>query len=119
MAEQQSDDWHTVASAGELEDGDMKQVIVAGRRMALYRVDGSFYATSDVCTHAFAFLTQGYLEDFSVECPLHQGCFDIRTGEALTAPVTVAIPTYPVQVNGDDVLIAYTPPPKKEEEQSN
>ncbi len=115
MAEQQSDDWHSVAATGDLEDGDMKQIIVAGRRMALFRVDGDFYATSDVCTHAFAFLTQGYLEDFTIECPLHQGCYDIRTGKALSAPVTVDIPTFPVKVDGEEVLIAYTPPPKKEE----
>ena len=115
MAEQKSEDWHTVAVTADLEDGDMKQILVAGRRMALYRVEGDFFATGDVCTHAFAFLTQGYLEEHTIECPLHQGCFDIRTGKALTPPVTVDIPSYPVKIDGDDVLIAYTPPPKKEE----
>ena len=67
--------------------------------VALYRAEDSFYATSVMCSHGQASLADGYLEGFQIECPLHQGLFDIRTGEAVGPPCTEAIKTYPVRLN--------------------
>ncbi len=105
-------EWHRVAAAGDVDDDDVKQVVIEGHPIGVYKVGGEFFAVDDICTHAFAVLSEGYLEEHSIECPLHQGCFDIRTGKALNAPVTVDINSYPVKVEGDDVLVEYEPPPK-------
>ena len=71
----------------------------------MYRSAGEFFATDNVCTHAYALLSDGYLEDGCIECPLHQARFDIRTGQALCAPATLDLKTYPVKVEGEDVLV--------------
>lgn len=105
-------EWHRVAAAGDVGDDDVKQVVIEGHPIGVYKVGDEFFAVDDICTHAFAVLSEGYLEEHIIECPLHQGCFDIRTGKALNAPVTVDIKSYPVKVEGDDVLVEYEPQPK-------
>ena len=107
-------EWHRVAAAGDVDDDEVKQVVVGGHPIGLYKVGGEFFAVDDVCTHAFAVLSEGYLEEHTIECPLHQGCFDIRTGKALNAPVTVDITSYPVKVEGDDVLVEFEAKAKAE-----
>lgn len=88
--------------ARELRDGEVRQVPVDGRDpVALYRLDGELYATDDVCTHNFAFLSEGVVEDGDIVCPFHEGTFDIRTGEATGLPCEVALRIYPLRV-GDD-----------------
>lgn len=107
-------EWHRVAAAGDVDDDEVKQVVIGGYPIGLYKVGGEFFAVDDVCTHAFAVLSEGYLEEHTIECPLHQGCFDIRTGKALNAPVTVDITSYPVKVEGDDVLVEFEAKAKSE-----
>lgn len=58
---------------------------------------------SDVCTHAYALLSDGWLDGYEIECPLHGARFDVRTGAALTSPAETALATYPVRVAGDAV----------------
>lgn len=78
-----------------------------GLRIALYNVGGQIYATTDICSHAYAELSEGFLdtEDCSIECPLHGSRFDIRTGAVLSLPAYEPIATYPVRVEGEDVLV--------------
>jgi DNA-binding IclR family transcriptional regulator len=71
---------------------------VAGHQVAVFAVEGQYYATSDRCTHGRASLSQGYLEGHLIECPLHQGSFDVRTGAAVNLPCKVNLRTFPVQV---------------------
>lgn len=97
--------WIKVASAQELSNDEAKTVTVAGHGIALYRIDDAFFATDGMCTHATALLSEGYVEDGCVECPLHQGRFDIRTGKAMCAPVTVDLRTHPVKREGDDIYV--------------
>jgi len=78
---------------------------VGSEQIALYLVDGEVYATHNVCTHQFALLSDGFLEDGCIECPLHQGKFDVKTGAALCAPVTAPVKTYKVQVNDGVVSV--------------
>lgn len=61
-------DWIKVASAQELSNDEAKTVNVAGRGIALYRIDDEFFATDGMCTHATALLSEGYVEDGCVEC---------------------------------------------------
>jgi nitrite reductase/ring-hydroxylating ferredoxin subunit len=78
-----------------------------GVRIALYNVDGQIYATSDICSHAYAELSEGFLDsdDCTIECPLHGSRFDIRTGAVLSLPAYEPIATYPVRVEGEDVFV--------------
>lgn len=86
--------WIRVASVAELEDsGGLLGRTVGGVPIALYAVDGEYFATSDTCTHGQARLSDGYLEGHLIECPLHQGLFDIRTGEVKGPPCTKPIHT--------------------------
>ena len=70
-----------------------------------YSVDGVVYATDNICTHGHARLCDGFLEGHEIECPLHQGRFDVRNGRALCAPATEAIRVYPVKVEAGRVLL--------------
>jgi anthranilate 1,2-dioxygenase large subunit len=97
--------WQKVARADELTDGGVIGVDVAGTPIALYRIGDEIYATDGMCTHAAGLLADGFLEDGEIECPLHQARFDIRTGKALCEPAIENLRTYPVKVQGGDVLI--------------
>ena len=109
--------WHAAASLGELSEGEPLGVEIAGRHVALYRISSEFYATGNICTHAEALLSDGLLDGCEIECPLHMGRFDIRTGEALTSPVEVEIPTYPVRVSGDELQVCLPDQPADATEQ--
>ena len=69
-------------------------------------VDGQIYATDNVCTHGHARLCEGFLEGHEIECPLHQGKFDVRNGKPTCAPVTEAIRSYPVRIEAGRVFLS-------------
>lgn len=92
------DGWHFAARSDDMEDEDVEQLWVGGLAIAVYRVEGAFYATQDECTHERAYLSDGVVVDCIVECPFHQGRFDVRTGRALGAPVVTPLKTFPVKV---------------------
>jgi nitrite reductase/ring-hydroxylating ferredoxin subunit len=98
MAEVQDQDWHFAGMAGDFEDEDIEQIRVGPLAIAVYRAKGQFYATQDLCTHEHAYLSDGVLIDCVVECPFHQGRFDVRDGEALSAPVFFPLKTYPLKI---------------------
>ena len=98
--------WIKIARTDAIEEDDMIAVEVEGKPIAVYHVGGAFHATANVCTHAYALLTDGFLDECTVECPIHAGRFDIRTGKALGPPVKVDLKVYPLKVEGDDILIA-------------
>ena len=102
--------WVRVASVSDLAKGDMKPVDVEGRNLALYHLDDDSWRASDnVCTHAFALLTDGWLEGCIIECPLHAGRFDLRNGAGQGAPIEDDLAVYPVRVDGEDVLVLLPP----------
>ncbi|KAI3601389.1 Ferredoxin subunit of nitrite reductase and ring-hydroxylating dioxygenase (plasmid) [Cupriavidus necator H850] len=98
-------DWIKVAFAQELGNDEVKMVNVGGYGVALYRVEDEFFATDGMCTHGKASLAEGFVEDGCIECPLHQGRFDIRTGKAMCAPVTMDLRTHAVKREGDDIYV--------------
>lgn len=98
MSDSLVDDWHFAGNAEDFEDEDVEQVKVGPLAIAVYRAKGQFYATQDLCTHERAYLSDGVVIDCIVECPFHQGRFDVRTGKAMGAPVIVPLKTYPLKV---------------------
>jgi naphthalene 1,2-dioxygenase system ferredoxin subunit len=100
-----SDGWVKAADRGALSDGEVVGVIVAGHEIALYEMDGEVFATDDICTHAYAKLSDGWMEKGEIECPLHAGRFDIKTGKATAPPCVDDVKTYPVRVEGDEIQI--------------
>ena len=98
-------EFHAVAKTGELDDGEAMQVLIGKKEVAIYNLGGEIFATDDICTHAYASLADGYVEDGLIECPLHGACFDIRTGEAKTPPATENLKIYEVKIEGDDVMV--------------
>lgn len=101
-------DWTKIASTDALDEDEVIAVDAGGQQYALYRSEGEFFVTDNVCTHAYALLSDGYLEDGCIECPLHQAKFDIRTGQAMCAPATQNIGVYPVKVEGSDILVQFS-----------
>ncbi|MDZ4737723.1 MAG: non-heme iron oxygenase ferredoxin subunit [Rhodospirillaceae bacterium] len=97
--------WTKVATTADLAPEEVIEVIVGDQSIALYNVEGAFYATHNICTHGYAKLHRGYLEDCRIECPLHQGVFDVRTGEPLEGPVNEKLRVFNVKVDGDDILV--------------
>ncbi|QEZ44904.1 non-heme iron oxygenase ferredoxin subunit [Cupriavidus oxalaticus] len=97
--------WIEAALLSSIPQDDVIAVAVQGKEIALYGVDGDVYATDNICTHGHARLCEGFLEGHEIECPLHQGRFDIRNGAAMCAPLTEGIRTYPVRIDGDKVYL--------------
>ena len=96
-------EWIDILSADDLPEDDVMGVRVADRDIALYSVGDGVYATDNVCTHGQARLCDGFLDGHEIECPLHQGKFDVRDGKPLCEPAVEALRTYPVRVAGGRV----------------
>lgn len=97
--------WTDAAAVADVPEEDIIGIDVAGRDIALYSVEGRIYATDNVCTHGNARLCDGFLEGHEIECPLHQGKFDVRTGQPTCAPITEAIRSYPVKIEDGRVWL--------------
>ena len=95
-----------VAKVGDLAPGEMMYVEVGDEPVVLINLNGEFYALSDICTHEEASLSDGEIVGDEIECPLHGGAFDIRTGQPVAFPVVVPAETYRVRVVGDEVQVA-------------
>ena len=97
--------WVRAASRGDLPEGEVLGVEIGGRSIALYDVDGEIFATDNICTHAYARLSDGWLDGDLIECPLHAARFDVRTGKVLDPPATEDLKTYPVRVVDDEIQV--------------
>jgi 3-phenylpropionate/trans-cinnamate dioxygenase ferredoxin subunit len=93
------------ASLSEIPEEGALRVELAGKPVCLARSGGEVFAISDICSHADVSLSEGDVEDGKIECWLHGSLFDLRTGEPSGLPATRPVPTYPVTVEGDDVLV--------------
>jgi naphthalene 1,2-dioxygenase system ferredoxin subunit len=97
--------WVRAAARANLAQGDVLGVEVAGHLIALYDVDGGVFATDNICTHAYARLSDGWLDGELIECPLHAARFDVRTGKVLDPPATEDLKTYPVRIVDDEIQV--------------
>jgi naphthalene 1,2-dioxygenase system ferredoxin subunit len=98
--------WIDATAVDDVPEDDVIGVLVGNRDIALYNAGGEIFATDNICTHGHARLCEGFLEGHEIECPLHQGKFDIRTGQPTCAPETEAIRSYPIKIEGGRVFLA-------------
>jgi nitrite reductase/ring-hydroxylating ferredoxin subunit len=97
--------WTYAASVEEIGGRDILAVDCGGRRIALYQLDGGFFATSDACPHQGAPLSDGCIVDRFVECAAHFALFDIRTGAADGGPTTTSVKTFPTRVENGEIHV--------------
>jgi nitrite reductase/ring-hydroxylating ferredoxin subunit len=95
----------SLGPTSEIPEGSAKSFEVGNLVIAVYNVGGEFYATDNECTHGAASLADGILEDDIIECALHFGAFNVKTGEAVQAPCFTALRTYKVVVEDGEVKV--------------
>jgi 3-phenylpropionate/trans-cinnamate dioxygenase ferredoxin subunit len=98
-------DWVSVAPASEFPPGTHRVVDVDGAQVAVFNLDGDYFAIEDVCTHDGGILTGGPVDGDQVVCPRHGARFSIKTGEALTPPAFEPVSKLPVRVEDGIVQV--------------
>lgn len=91
-------EWTQVAKAADVPEEGTLPANFDGQPVCLYNLGGEIFATHDICSHGNANLSEGFIVEGQIECPFHQGTFDIRTGQATAAPCSEPVRTYPVKV---------------------
>lgn len=99
-------DFVKVAKVSEIPPGKCFKADVNGSKIAIFNVAGQLFALEDSCSHLGAPLSSGFLGKDSISCEWHGATFDLRTGEALSAPAKDPVPTFEVRISGDDIEIA-------------
>jgi nitrite reductase/ring-hydroxylating ferredoxin subunit len=94
-----------ICAQSEIAPESAKAYEVGDRRLAVFNVEGKFYVTDDECTHASASLAEGMLEGDVIECCLHFGAFDVKNGAVKAPPCSIALRTYKVLLQGDDIYV--------------
>lgn len=93
------------AQVSDVAPGQVKVVEVDGEDVALCNVDGEIYAIADICTHDDGPLGQGRLHGDQIECPRHGARFNVRTGQALSLPAVVPLPTFRVKIENNHIFV--------------
>ena len=99
-------DWLHVCAADEIDEEDLIRWDHEGKSFCIYNTEEGFFATDGMCTHEDQHLEDGLVIGTVIECPLHQGRFDIPSGKALSAPVCVDLKTYPVKNEDGEIYIS-------------
>ena len=94
-----------VTTKDQVPSGTMRSAWAGGRRVLVYNVNGEYYATDEQCTHRECSLEKGQFVDQVVSCPCHFARFDVTTGEVLSPPATIPLPTHPVKIEGNRILV--------------
>jgi 3-phenylpropionate/trans-cinnamate dioxygenase ferredoxin subunit len=97
--------WIAAGAFDDIDNEDVKRFDHDGRTYAVYRIDDRVYASDGLCTHEQADLSWGFVQEHVIECPKHNGRFDIRDGRPLRAPACVALKTYLAKVEGGQIFI--------------
>ncbi len=100
-----SQNWKDLMAQDDVFPNEVIGVQFEGHDLAIYDVEGEVFATNNICNHGNARLCEGFLEGYEIECPHHQGRFDVRDGKALCAPLTENQATYPVKIENGRVFI--------------
>ena len=97
--------WCDLGAIEDVPAGQMSAHEIGDIHLALYNVDGTIFATDNICTHAYAVLTDGWLDNSVIECPLHGGQFDVCTGKAVCSPAEADLKTYAARVVGGRIEV--------------
>ena len=99
------ENYKRIASVNDLNDGEAKKIEIDDKAIALFRIDGEYFATDDTCTHEKASLSEGEIDNETVTCPHHGARFNIKTGQAMTLPAMFPVKTYQIKIDGNDIMI--------------
>ena len=104
------DGYVKVGTLSDFPDGELTSIDIGDAEIVVARVGDQLFALDNLCSHAESWLDMGRLHpvSYEVECPLHEGRFDLRTGAATHLPCREPVRSWPVRIDGDDVLIAGT-----------
>ncbi|VWB23231.1 non-heme iron oxygenase ferredoxin subunit [Burkholderia lata] len=97
--------WIDTGSLDDIDDEDVARFDHAGHTYAIYRIDGEVYASDGLCTHEHVHLADGLVIDHVIECPKHNGRFDVRDGRPLSAPACEKLRTYRAKIEDGRILI--------------
>ncbi len=97
--------WQAIGEVENFTDQSVTKIQIGNRSVAVYRISGEIFATSDNCTHGRASLSEGEIIGDNIECPMHQGRFHIPTGEAVGAPCVKGIRTFPTRIEAGQVWV--------------
>jgi nitrite reductase/ring-hydroxylating ferredoxin subunit len=100
-------DWKDIGAADEVPEGEARQFKLGEEKLCVIHQAGCYFALNDLCTHGHAFLSEGFCDvaEGVIECPLHGGLFDFRTGAPKGAPAEYDAPTYKVKVSDGRLLV--------------
>ena len=97
--------WISVCGIDDVSEDEPKALEINDKKIGVFVIDENYFAIENVCPHAFALLTEGFIEDQTVECPLHEAIFDIQTGQLKSGPGCRDLCTYPVRVEDQQIQI--------------
>lgn len=98
-------EWVKVPNGESMAEGTMIAATALGKRLIVYKAADGYFATDRRCTHQAADLLRGYFDANVIECPVHQGRFNICTGAPLSAPASAPLKTYPVKLEAGEVFV--------------
>ena len=105
MISMSDNNWILVGTTDNVEVEDIIRFDHNDKTFCVYKLEDGFYATDGICTHEAVHLEDGLVMDNEIECPMHQGVFDIKTGEAISPPACDDLKTYPVKVEDNNIYI--------------
>ncbi|QGZ64741.1 non-heme iron oxygenase ferredoxin subunit [Paraburkholderia acidisoli] len=98
--------WHLIGALDAcFGENDCLGVTIDAVKVGLFRVDGEIHALDDICTHGNALLSEGFLDGHEIECPLHAGLVDVRTGKGTTAPIVRDTRRHDVRVDDGNLYV--------------
>ena len=103
--ENENENWQLVNGTADMEIEDIVRFDHDNKTYCVYRLEDGFFATDGICTHEAVHLEDGLVMDGEIECPMHQGIFDIKSGSAISPPACEDLKTYQVKVENDQVYI--------------
>ena len=98
-------EWTDVVAEGELAPGSCRVVDVDDAMIAVFNIDGAYYAIEDICTHDGSEIASGCLRGREIECPRHGARFDVTTGEVTAPPAYEPVDTFPVRIENGMVQV--------------
>lgn len=97
--------WISVCKVNEVSEDEPKAVEIEDKKIGVFLIEENYLAVENVCPHAFALLTEGFVEGKTVECPLHEAIFNLQTGVLESGPGCRDLCIYPVRIDNEDIQI--------------